>query len=93
MTGTHLSCSSIVSHSEKENLGRLNRLLIKSLNRLLECMDTGALQIRFPSGQTAFFGQKNINPEAQVYIHNYRMVRKLLFEGDVGLARSYIDGD
>ena len=69
-----------------------NSIMEIFLDKLLKGINVGYLQVNFPSGKSLFYGNKNQNPKANVTIHNFRMIRKLLIEGDVGFAESYIEG-
>jgi cyclopropane-fatty-acyl-phospholipid synthase len=64
------------------------------LRRLLaNRLGVGSLTVKTPSGmRIAHVGEKP-GPDAELVLHRWRGLRRLLFNGDVGFADSYIDGD
>ena len=71
----------------------LDRLWEFTLSRLLQNFEIGQITLRFPNGKTVHYGNSESEPSAYMRVRNHRMIRKLLVEGDVGLAESYMDGD
>jgi cyclopropane-fatty-acyl-phospholipid synthase len=56
-------------------------------------LGVGSLTVKTPSGmRIAHVGEKP-GPDAELVLHRWRGLRRLLFNGDVGFADSYIDGD
>jgi cyclopropane-fatty-acyl-phospholipid synthase len=69
--------------------GLVRRVFERGLGQL----ETGRLRIELPSGETIERRGSRPGPEAVISFHRWRGVRRLLFNGDVGLAEAYIDGD
>jgi cyclopropane-fatty-acyl-phospholipid synthase len=63
------------------------------LRRFLARIDVGDLTIELPSG--ARLAQKGARPGPQAFltVHRWRAIWRLILEGDVGFAESYISGD
>ena len=93
MPDIQLTCPSLIRNPEKQKATWWNRLMKKSLAGLLGGIQSGSIKILYQDGRTEVFGKTDFSPKAMVHLHSYRMLRKLLIEGDVGLAESYIDGD
>jgi cyclopropane-fatty-acyl-phospholipid synthase len=61
--------------------------------RLLARMKHGRLDVTFPDGQRAHFGDLRIAERADLRLANWNLVRAALKSGDIGFAESYIAGD
>ncbi len=64
--------------------------------RLLQRLQCGALDVQWPDGSTARFGQADPGealPRAVLCLHNWAVCSAALKSGDIGFAESYIDGD
>jgi cyclopropane-fatty-acyl-phospholipid synthase len=61
--------------------------------RLLERMRHGRLDVTFPDGQHAYFGDLRSTERADLQLGNWNLIRAALRSGDIGFAESYIDGD
>jgi cyclopropane-fatty-acyl-phospholipid synthase len=61
--------------------------------RLLERMRHGRLDVTFPDGQHAYFGDLRSAERADLQLANWNLIRAALRSGDIGFAESYIDGD
>ena len=59
--------------------------------RLLERFSNGTLELTFPDGQHARFG--NGQPHAHIRLHSWAPVQAALRSGDIGFAEAYVDGD
>ena len=70
-------------------LSPLERLMV----RWLEFLERGQLTIEFPSGHREVFGQREVIPHAFLKVHDLRLVLRMLFSGDLGLAESYLKGE
>lgn len=68
--------------------GWLTRRLSKAL---LSRIHTGRLTVVTPNGLQLSHGQGG--PEAVLVIYRWRMLRRLVLQGDVGAAESFMDGD
>lgn len=63
------------------------------LRRLLRHLQCGSLSISLPGGQRLEGHGAAPGPAAAVVLHSWRPVWQMLLHGDIGLARSYRDGD
>ncbi|KQR60298.1 cyclopropane-fatty-acyl-phospholipid synthase family protein [Acidovorax sp. Leaf160] len=63
------------------------------LQRLLRHLQVGSLSITLPGGSTLDGQGPQPGPRARLTLHRWRPVWRLLTSGDIGLARSYRDGD
>ncbi|MBV0933012.1 SAM-dependent methyltransferase [Marinobacterium weihaiense] len=74
--------------------GWLNRWCVKTLLNHLPDLDYGTLDLQLPSGQLLQFGKaREHQPRAEIRIHHYRALRRLLRGGPVGWSEAYMDGD
>ncbi len=64
----------------------------KILMLVLGQIKVGSLQVEFPDG-TVYRTSPDATPSAQIVLHNWRVVRRLLVKGDMAIAESYMDGD
>jgi len=69
------------------------RLLTRVLNRLHDGLSAGQLTIELPDGHRVHAEGADTGPEATIKINRYRLSRRLLFDGALGLADSYVAGD
>ena len=69
------------------SLGR--RFLI----HLARQVEHGQLLIRMPSGEAIHTTGPHPGPSGTLVLHRWRGVRRLLMGGDIGFAKSYMDGD
>jgi cyclopropane-fatty-acyl-phospholipid synthase len=60
---------------------------------LLERMRHGRLEVTFPDGQRAYFGDLRSTEHADLTLKNWNVVRAALKSGDIGFSESYIAGD
>ncbi|MBV8501929.1 MAG: class I SAM-dependent methyltransferase [Paucibacter sp.] len=63
------------------------------LRRLLGRTRAGCLTLTLPSGRHIEVAGSEPGPQATLRLHRWRPLRRLLLEGDLGLALSYRDGD
>ena len=62
--------------------------------RLLARLQVGSLDVQWPDGSTAHFGQAaDQAPRAALRLHNWKVCSAALKSGDIGFAESYIAGD
>ena len=64
------------------------RFVLKSLARL----SVGRLTVRLPDGTTCHFGPAQSERQAVIEIKDWRFFRRVLLDGDIGFAESYMDG-
>ncbi len=53
----------------------------------------GSLRVTLPDGRSFFVGGKAPGPNAEVRLRNWKLPRRALLGGTIGLAESYVDGD
>ena len=64
------------------------RFVLKSLARLT----AGRLTVRLPDGTTCHFGPERAERRAEIDIKDWHFFRRVLLDGDIGFAESYMDG-
>ena len=63
------------------------------VRRFLAHIETGDLTVELPSGARLVHKGARPGPQAFVKIHRWRTILRLILQGDVGFAESYISGD
>lgn len=63
------------------------------LRRLLSRITIGHLTVFTPDGERLCSAQGEPGPQATMILKNWRSMRRLLLDGDIGLAEAYRDGD
>lgn len=63
------------------------------LRRLLSQIVVGRLSIVTPEGEQLWSGPAGPGPQAAIVLKNWRAMRRLMLDGDIGLAEAYRDGD
>ncbi|HEY5795908.1 MAG TPA: cyclopropane-fatty-acyl-phospholipid synthase family protein [Bosea sp. (in: a-proteobacteria)] len=63
------------------------------LRRLLSRIAVGRLSIVTPEGERLSSGPAAPGPQAVIVLKSWRAMRRLLLDGDIGLAEAYRDGD
>jgi cyclopropane-fatty-acyl-phospholipid synthase len=91
--GSMLRSTSVENGGRGASFGRLAWLAGYTLEKLLSLVEVGRLVIELPSGAKVEGVGARPGPEATVKVNNWRAVRGLLFKGDVGIARGYVDND
>ena len=61
--------------------------------RWFERLERGQLTIKFPSGHRQTFGQGEDALQGTLEIHDLRLILRMLFAGDLGLAESYLKSE
>ncbi|MBO9514905.1 MAG: class I SAM-dependent methyltransferase [Variovorax sp.] len=72
---------------------RLAHPLQRWLLRLTRGLRVGTLRIALPNGQRIDVQGTGPGPHAVLILHRWRAVLRMITNGDIGLARSYRDGD
>ena len=67
--------------------------LERLMARWFEQLKKGQLTIAFPSGHRQVFGKGELSPQAVLEVHDLRLILRMLFSGDLGLAESYLNGE
>ncbi|NVK42314.1 MAG: class I SAM-dependent methyltransferase [Oceanospirillaceae bacterium] len=78
--------------TDRSASGWLNRICLRSIAPWLARMQHGHFRLRLPDGQTVQTGNGE-GPHAEVRLHNWRPIRRMLVGGELGWAESYLDGD
>jgi len=65
----------------------------RTMRRWLAHLHQGSLTVVLPDGQVVHHSGEEPGPQAQITLHNWRAVRRLLWRGDLGFAEGYIAGD
>jgi len=65
------------------------RLMLTLLRRIA----MGRLEFQTPTGERVAHQAAAAGPDARIVLHRWRMLRRLVFGGDVGFAESFMDGD
>jgi len=73
--------------------GRRRGLATAILKRIAGHMEAGRIAIEAPSGLVLDHQSGGPGPEAVLQVRNWRLAWRLLSAGDVGFARSYLEGD
>jgi cyclopropane-fatty-acyl-phospholipid synthase len=61
-------------------------------NKFLTKLEKGSLEVSFPDGSRALYGNKEA-PFVTLNIHKSAFFRRIALYGDIGFAESYMDGD
>jgi len=69
------------------------RLFRHYLNKRLNLFQAGNLRLELPNGKVVDHRGSQPGPAAVIVVKRWRLLPKLLLEGEIGLARSYVDGD
>jgi len=67
--------------------------VMRVMRRWLAQLHEGSLSIVLPDGQVIHHSGDEPGPQAQITLHNWRALRRLLWRGDLGFAEGYIAGD
>jgi len=76
-------------HAVKNQLPSFSRSFFKLLIRIRK----GALYAQMPNGQQVCIDSGNDGPVCRVVLHNWSLLRRVIFGGTIGVAESYMDGD
>ncbi len=71
----------------------LRRYFPRLLRRYLQNLEVGALRLTLPSGATIEHKGARPGPEAVLVLRRWRALWRIMIEGDLGLARAYMDDD
>lgn len=74
-------------------LKRRQRLSTRLARRALPAIESGHIRLILPSDERIDCAGRLPGPSATVVVHRWRAMARLLFEGDLGFAQAYIDGD
>lgn len=69
------------------------RLFLGFLKKRLRLFEAGSLRLELPTGMTIQHHGTKSGPSAVIQVKRWSLLRKLLAEGEIGLARSFVDGD
>ena len=65
----------------------------RQLQQMLARLHCGTLRLELPDGKVIVQRGLSEGPDATLQLHRWRVLRRLLAQGDLGLAESYCDGD
>jgi len=65
----------------------------RQLQQLLARLHCGTLRLELPDGKAIVQRGLSEGPNATLQLHRWRVLKRLLSQGDLGLAESYCDGD
>lgn len=71
----------------------LDRLCRSFVERFLSKITRGSLLITYPDGRQKHYGSANNTPPQELILNNYKLFRKIVFHGGIGLGESYVEGD
>jgi cyclopropane-fatty-acyl-phospholipid synthase len=66
---------------------------VKLILRMLRQLETGALRMTFPDGQSALFGDHRHAQPVGITLKNWKVCSAVLKSGDIGFAETFIDND
>jgi cyclopropane-fatty-acyl-phospholipid synthase len=69
------------------------RIFALILGRYLKSLEHGGLTVTLPSGAAIRHRGPHAGPDAVLEVRRWRTLWRLLLQGDLGLARAYMDGD
>lgn len=72
---------------------RSMRWLKRRLERLLVRLHSGSLQVCWPDGELAVYGDTDGELAASIELRHWRALRRLFLQGQIGFAEGYIEGD
>lgn len=75
--------------SDTETLTLWQKLMCRLVDRIV----VGRIELHFPNGAVHVAGGKEPGPSAVLHVKNWKPLWRLMTGGDVGFARSYLDGD
>ncbi len=81
--------STVPGNPSKAGLSYANRFLLSMVERL----PVGTITVEMPDGRRFRFEKPTCEPAAEIKLTSNRAARKLLLNGHVGFAESYLDGD
>ena len=64
-----------------------------ALHRLMSRLSCGSLSVRTPGGSTLLHCAPGPGPHAELVLHRWSALRRLILAGDVGFAEAFMDGD
>ena len=76
-----------------EQLPRSRSIFVALMRRMLRRLEYGRLLIEAPSGEHLVIEGRRPGAHAQVTVHSWRFLWRLITRGDMGFAESYIAGE
>jgi cyclopropane-fatty-acyl-phospholipid synthase len=71
----------------------LERIVRRYLEKKLCLFTAGSVSVKLPNGKRISHRGPERGPTAVINVKHWALLRKLLLEGEIGLARAYVDGD
>ena len=84
---------SLVPSIEPKHRGRPPRLFLAALRAAGRDWRKGTLAIGYPDGTDDFFGVPGSGPGGMIHVRDWAFASRVMSEGDIGLAESYIAGE
>jgi len=69
------------------------RMFRHYLKNRLKLFEAGSVRLELPNGAIIQHQGTKAGPAAVIVVERWALLRKLLLEGEIGLARGYVDGD
>lgn len=79
-----------------DNVSTLTRNLpfhVRFALRQITRLQQGSLIVKLPDGSAFSFVAPSPGPAAEIHVRNWRIARRALLGGSIGVAESYMDGD
>ena len=87
-----MSTSASLSRDLSPRRGRAG-LVLRTMRRWISHLHQGSISVTLPDGEVIHHHGDEAGPQAQITLHNWRALRRLLWRGDLGFAEGYIAGD
>jgi cyclopropane-fatty-acyl-phospholipid synthase len=76
-----------------EPVSLLDRGCLWFVRRFLRGVRQGALELVMPDGSREVYGDPTTGPVARLQVRNFRLFRRLVLDGGLGLGEGFIEGD
>ncbi|HEY5801916.1 MAG TPA: cyclopropane-fatty-acyl-phospholipid synthase family protein, partial [Burkholderiaceae bacterium] len=76
-----------------EPAGQPSPAHLQLVERLLRQLRHGSLQVRYPDGRVAHYGESSAKLHATLELHNWKLFTAAIKHGDIGFAETFIAGD
>ena len=81
--------ASVIDTASEQSLPRKH--WVRRIENIIRC---GTLKMTLPDGSDhTLTGKERAEPAADIEIHDYRALRRLLLHGDIGFAEAYLEGE
>ena len=90
---TEFDNSTLINRNNFPETRKSIPLIARKAFDLLLGIETGKLYVRLPGGKTFQFDSGNPGPEGYLVLYNWKLARKVILSGTIGVAETYMDGD